>query len=73
MLLECFKGIEARKTTSRRNRGWNTMRMLSVVIVDKSFYALGCEFHVACEYFSCQSASGTDQAPGMFIQDSDTC
>lgn len=49
------------------------MRMLSVVIVDKSFCALGCEFHVACEYFSCQSASGTDQAPGMFIQDSDTC
>lgn len=49
------------------------MRMLSMVIEDKSIETLGCEFHVACENFSCQSASGIDQTPGMFIQDSDTC
>lgn len=49
------------------------MRMLSMVIADKSFCALGSEFHVAYEYFSCQNVSGIDQTPGMFIQDSDAC
>lgn len=37
------------------------MRMLSVVLVDKGFHAVGDELHVACECFSCQNVSGVGQ------------